>query len=115
MSTTSRHARIESARLGQQLAAATLTLNRRTAQGDLAAAVGEIRKQQSSLNYYDQTGLPVARQLTEGARKAYRAGEIGYVEYSQALTRSYQTRLTYLDTINGYNQAVIVLERLLGL
>ncbi|MCY7356828.1 MAG: efflux RND transporter permease subunit [Rudanella sp.] len=108
-------ARVESARLGQQLATATLTYNRRTAQGDLTAAIGEIRKQQSSLDYYDQTGLPIARQLAEGARKAYRAGEIGYVEYSQALTRSYQTRLTYLDTINGYNQAVIMLERLLGL
>ncbi len=108
-------ARVESARLGQQLATATLTFNRRTAQGNLTAAIGEIRKQQSSLDYYDQTGLPVARQLAEGARKAYRAGEIGYVEYSQALTRSYQSRLTYLDTINGYNQAVIVLERVLGL
>lgn len=108
-------ARIESARLGQQLADATLAFNRRTLQGDLSVAVQEIRKQQASLGYYDQTGLPVALQLAEGARKAFRAGEIGYVEYSQALTRSYQTRLNYLDSINGYNQAVIALEQLLGL
>ena len=108
-------ARIESARLGQQLAEATLALNRRTVQGDLAVAVQEVRKQQSSLTYYNQTGLPVAQQLAEGARKSFRAGEIGYLDYSQALSRSYQTRMNYIDTINGYNQAVIGLEQLLGL
>ncbi len=115
ISQKAQRARIESARLGSQLAEVTLAYNRRTLQGDVATAVQQIRKEQGSLTYYDQTGLPVARQLAEGARKAFRAGEIGYVEYSQALTRSYQTRLTYLETINGYNQAVIELERLLGL
>lgn len=75
----------------------------------------EVRKQQASLSYYEQTGLPVARQLAEGAEKAFRAGEVGYLEYSQALTRSYQTQTGYLDTINQYNQAVVALEQLLGL
>lgn len=108
-------ARIETARLEGQRAAATLTLNKRTLQGELAMAAQEIQKTQSSLSYYEQTGLPVAQQLAEGARKAFRTGEIGYVEYSQALTRSYQTQLNYLNTLNGYNQAVIALEGLLGL
>ncbi|GAB3760781.1 CusA/CzcA family heavy metal efflux RND transporter [Spirosoma pomorum] len=108
-------ARIESARLGQQLAEASLAYNQRNLQGELAAAVQEIRKQQTSLAYYEQTGLPVARRLAEGAEKAFRAGEAGYLEYAQALTRSYQARTTYLDTINHYNQAVVALEQLIGL
>ena len=108
-------ARIESARLGQQLAEATLSFNQRNLQGDLAAAVQEVRKQQASLIYYEQTGLPVARRLAEGAEKAFRAGEAGYLDYSQALTRAYQTQTGYLDTINQYNQAVVALEQLLGL
>jgi cobalt-zinc-cadmium resistance protein CzcA len=108
-------ARIESARLGQQLAEASLAYNQRNLQGELAAAVQEIRKQQTSLAYYEQTGLPVARRLAEGAEKAFRAGEAGYLEYAQALTRSYQARTTYLDTINQYNQAVVALEQLIGL
>ncbi|GAB4021975.1 CusA/CzcA family heavy metal efflux RND transporter [Spirosoma koreense] len=108
-------ARIESARLGQQVAEATLAYNQRNLQGTLAAAVQQIRKQQASLAYYDQTGLVVARRLVEGAQKSFRAGEANYLEYTQALTRSHQTRLNYLDTINQYNQAVIALEQLLGL
>ena len=108
-------ARIESARLGGQLAEATRAFNQRNLQGILSAAVGEIRKQQASLTYYEQTGLPVAQRLAEGAGKAFRAGEAGYLEYSQALTRAYQTRTAYLDTINQYNQAVVALEQLIGL
>jgi cobalt-zinc-cadmium resistance protein CzcA len=108
-------ARIESARLGQQLAEASLAYNQRNLQGELAAAVQEIRKQQTSLAYYEQTGLPVAKRLVDGAEKAFRAGEVGYLEYAQALTRSYQARTTYLDTINQYNQAVVALEQLIGL
>ncbi|GAB3794513.1 CusA/CzcA family heavy metal efflux RND transporter [Spirosoma humi] len=108
-------ARIESARLGQQVSEASLRFNQRNLQGELAAAVGEVRKQQASLTYYEQTGLPVARRLAEGAEKAFRAGEANYLEYAQALTRAIQTRTGYLDTINQYNQAVVVLEQLIGL
>ena len=108
-------ARIESARLGQQLAEAALDFNQRNLQGNLAAVVQQVRKQQASLTYYEQTGLPVARRLAEGAEKAFRAGEAGYLDYSQALTRAYQTQSGYLDTINQYNQAVVQLEQLLGL
>ena len=108
-------ARIASARLGQQLAEATLSLNQRTLQGDVSAAIQEIRKQQASLSYYEQTGLPVARRLAEGAERAFRAGEAGYLEYAQALTRAYQTQTGYVDTINQYNQAVVQLEQLVGL
>ncbi|WP_040007213.1 CusA/CzcA family heavy metal efflux RND transporter [Fibrisoma limi] len=108
-------ARIESARLGQQLAEASLGFNQRNLQGDLAAAIQEVRKQQASLSYYEQTGLPVARRLAEGAEKAFRAGEAGYLEYAQALTRAYQTQTGYVDTINQYNQAVVQLEQLVGL
>ncbi|GAB3990767.1 CusA/CzcA family heavy metal efflux RND transporter [Spirosoma daeguense] len=108
-------ARIESARMNQQLAEATLTYNQRNLQGELLAAVQLIRKQQASLTYYEQTGLPTAQRLADGAEKAFRAGEANYLEYSQALTRANQTRTNYLDTINQYNQAVVALEQLLGL
>ena len=101
--------------MSQQVAEATLTYNQRNLQGELAAAVQQIRKQQASLTYYEQTGLPVAQRLAEGAEKAFRAGEANYLEYAQAVTRSYQTRTNYLDTINQYNQAVVALEQLVGL
>ncbi|GAA4465055.1 CusA/CzcA family heavy metal efflux RND transporter [Nibrella saemangeumensis] len=108
-------ARIESAHLGQQLGEAQLALSQRNVQGELSTAVQVIRQQQASLLYFEQTGLPVAQRLAEGARKAFRAGEVNYLEYSQALTRAYQTRMAYLDAIHQYNQAVIDLEQIVGI
>ncbi len=108
-------ARIEAAQVGQQLAEATLAFNQRNLRGEVTAAVEEIRKQQSSLSYYENTGLPTAQLLADKARVAFRAGEINYLDVSQALTRAIQTRSNFLDTLNQYNQAVIALERVLGL
>ena len=110
-----RRARIEAAQVGRQLAEATLAFNQRNLRGDVTAAVEEIRKQQASLSYYEQTGLPTAQLLADKALVAFRAGEINYLEFSQALTRAIQTRTNFLDTLNQYNQAVIALEQVLGL
>lgn len=108
-------ARIEAARLGQQVGEATLALTQRNLQGELSATIQEIRKLQSSLTYYEQTGLPTARLLADKAGVAFRAGEIGYLQYSQAITQAYQTRASYVDVLGAYNQTVIRLEQLLGL
>ncbi|CCH03610.1 Protein helA (plasmid) [Fibrella aestuarina BUZ 2] len=108
-------ARVEAARLGQQMGEATLALTQRNLQGELRATIQEIRKLQSSLTYYEQTGLPTARLLADKAGVAFRAGEIGYLQYSQALTQAYQTRASYVDVLSAYNQSVIRLEQLLGL
>ncbi|GAB3884554.1 CusA/CzcA family heavy metal efflux RND transporter [Spirosoma agri] len=113
--TRPQRARVEAAQLGQQLSEASLTLAQRNLQGELRSLVQAIRKLQSSLTYYEQTGLPTANLLTSQANRAFRAGEIAYLQLSQALTQSYQTRTGYVDTINQYNQAVIALEQVLGL
>ncbi|WP_020598488.1 CusA/CzcA family heavy metal efflux RND transporter [Spirosoma panaciterrae] len=108
-------ARIEAARLGQQLGEATLALTQRNLQGELQATIQDVRKRQSSLTYYEQTGLPTARLLAEKASLAFRAGEIDYLQYSQALTQSYQSRANYVVVLGQYNQSIIRLEQLLGL
>ncbi|MBD2701251.1 CusA/CzcA family heavy metal efflux RND transporter [Spirosoma sp. BT702] len=108
-------ARVEAARLGEQLSQATVDLTQRNLQGDLSALIQEIRKLQSSLTYYEQTGLPTAQLLAEKANIAFRSGELGYLQLSQALTQTYQTRANYVDVLGQYNQSVIRLEQLLGL
>jgi len=113
--TRPQRARVEAARLGQQLTEASLALTGRNLQGELTELTLAIRKLQSSLTYYETTGLPTALLLTDQANRAFRAGEIGYLQLSQALTQAYETRTRYIDTINQSNQAVIALEQLLGL
>ncbi|PRY35016.1 cobalt-zinc-cadmium resistance protein CzcA [Spirosoma oryzae] len=113
--TRPQRARVEAARLGQDISQATLALTQRNRQGDLRAIGQEIGKLQSSLTYYEQTGLPTARLLVEKAGVAFRAGEIGYLQYAQALTQAFQTRSSYVDVLGSYNQTVIRLEQILGL
>lgn len=113
--TRPQRARVEAARLGQNISQATLALTQRNLQGDLRTISQEIGKLQSSLTYYEQTGLPTARLLVEKAGVAFRSGEIGYLQYSQALTQAYQTRSSYVDVLGNYNQSVIRLEQILGL
>ncbi|WP_138994292.1 CusA/CzcA family heavy metal efflux RND transporter [Larkinella sp. C7] len=113
--TRPQRARVEAARLGQQLGEATLAFTQRNLQGELSTTIQEIRKLQSSLTYYEQTGLPTARLLADKAGVAFRAGDIGYLQYSQALTQAYQTRASYVDVLGQYNQSVIRLEQVLGL
>ncbi|MBC7571888.1 MAG: TolC family protein, partial [Spirosoma sp.] len=108
-------ARVTAARLGEQLSQAQLRLNERNLSGERDQLLLRIRQAESSLTYYEQTGLPTARLLVEKGGLAFRAGEIGYLDYFQALSGAYQTRIGYLDALNQYNQAVINLEQLLGL
>lgn len=113
--TRPQRARVEAAHFGQDISQATLALTQRNLQGDLRTISQEIGKLQSSLTYYEQTGLPTARLLVEKAGIAFRSGEIGYLQYSQALTQAYQTRSGYVDVLGNYNQSVIRLEQILGL
>ena len=74
----------------------------------------EYEKQRTSLDYYERTAMPTAALLLNNAQKAFRAGDVGYLEYVQALTRANDIRLGYLETLGGYNAAVIAIEWLTG-
>ena len=108
-------ARVAAARLGLQLGETRRQLIERNLSGELTVLLQRIQQGESSLAYYEETGLPTARLLVEKGRISFRAGEINYLEYFQALSGAYQTRAGYLDALNQYNQAVINLEQLLGL
>ncbi|HRE88762.1 MAG TPA: hypothetical protein PK095_06425, partial [Myxococcota bacterium] len=45
-------------------------------------------KQHVSLDYYEKTALLTADLLLSNAQKAFRAGDVGYLEYAQALGRA---------------------------
>ncbi|RPE08547.1 CusA/CzcA family heavy metal efflux RND transporter [Chitinophaga lutea] len=74
----------------------------------------EVLKFSESLQYYDNALLPQTTLMTEHAGKAYRSGEIGYVEYLQSLRTAMDVQNTHLQTLNNYNQSVLQLQYLLG-
>ena len=56
----------------------------------------------------------LAADIRSNAIKSYRAGEIGYVEYAQAVNRALDIQGNYLDLVNDYNLAVIRIEFLVN-
>jgi hypothetical protein len=107
-------ARLGAARLGAQVAQTQADLLRKNLHAQLAAAAQQLAKQQAALQLFERQWLPNADLLQANAQKAFAAGEIGYWEYAQALTRAHAARVAHLAALNGYNQAVIRIEFLLG-
>jgi cobalt-zinc-cadmium resistance protein CzcA len=82
--------------------------------GSYAQALREVEKNIASLNYYESSALQNADLILSQARKAFHGGEIGYIEYLQALKSAIGIQSNYRLAINQYNQSVVKLEFLLG-
>ncbi len=82
--------------------------------GNYEQALLELKKNSASLNYYETNALQNAELILNQARKAFHSGEIGYLEYLQALKTSLGIKGNYLQALNQYNQSVIKLQFLLG-
>lgn len=108
-------ARVESARITEQIAQTELEIQQRTIRNQYTQAVQQYDRYQTAVQYYEQSGLPQARLIADNARKAFRSGDIGYVEFSLALQQALTIRQNYLDVLNQLNQAVLYLEFLSGL
>jgi len=71
-------------------------------------------KHNASLLYYEIKGLQLADKLFSSANKAYKEGEVGYVEYIATLEQAVQIKRNYLEKLNLYNQTVNEINYLTG-
>jgi len=69
---------------------------------------------EQNLNYYLQTAVPNAEAIVSNASKAYRSGEIEYVEYLQALQTGLSIQKNYIEAIRNLNQTVLLVQYLLN-
>ncbi|SFS45798.1 CusA/CzcA family heavy metal efflux RND transporter [Lutibacter maritimus] len=76
--------------------------------------LNEYEKQKAALAYYDSTGIFLADKLFSSAIKAYKDGEIGYVEYIALMEQSIEIRSSYLNALNLHNQTVNEINYLTG-
>lgn len=82
--------------------------------GAYSQAMQELEKSQAGLTYYETSALQNADLILSQARKAYRGGEIGYIEYLQSLRNALSIKSNYLLSLNQFNQSIVKLEFLLG-
>jgi cobalt-zinc-cadmium resistance protein CzcA len=107
-------ARVQAARLQEQVAQAGYDRYRAEIAGRLDELLARRREQQQRLAYFEATALPQAALITRLSTLGYKAGETGYSEYLLNLERARRLRLDYLDALLQHNQTVIELEYLLG-
>ncbi|GAB3971565.1 CusA/CzcA family heavy metal efflux RND transporter [Spirosoma terrae] len=107
-------ARINAARIGEQLAQTELKNRQFALSQQLKQAVGQYQQYQQALTYYETNGLAQADLIQTNARRAFSSGDIGYVEFSLALQQAFTIRSNYLDLLNQYNQSVLSINYLLG-
>ena len=107
-------ARINAARIGEQLAQTELKNRQFALSQQLKQAVGQYQQYQQALAYYETNGLAQADLIQTNARRAFSSGDIGYVEFSLALQQAFTIRSNYLDLLNQYNQSVLYINYLLG-
>jgi len=107
-------ARIKAADFGVKIAETQYNLMQRNIDGQYQQLVQEYYKYNNSLTYYEKNVLPQADLILTNAHKAYRSGEINYIEYMSSLNKALTTRTDYLNLLNQYNQSVINIEFIIG-
>jgi cobalt-zinc-cadmium resistance protein CzcA len=64
--------------------------------------------------FYETKGLQLGDKLFSSANKAYKEGEVGYVEYIATLEQAVAIKRSYLERLNQYNQTVNEINYLTG-
>ncbi|WP_081210993.1 CusA/CzcA family heavy metal efflux RND transporter [Salegentibacter sediminis] len=72
----------------------------------------ELRKYQEALSYYENEGKELSREILKTANGSYENGEIDFFQYIQSLENAYGIQLSYLESLNAYNQTIISLNYL---
>ena len=68
----------------------------------------------TQLDFYEKTALPNAQALAEKAAKGYQTGDIGYLEYAQALQTALDIQKNYWLSVSQLNQAAVTMRFLLN-
>jgi len=107
--------RIKAAKIDKQVAESQFSLFETNLQGQYKQAYQDLQKNARSIDYYKKSALPNVNLILKQSQIAFQNGEIGYVEYLQALRTYSEIRFNYLEAINQYNQSVYTLQYLMGL
>lgn len=107
-------ARIKAAKIKTKIAESNYIQIDKSLEGLYQQAIQEYQKEKTSLSYYEKNALVQADLIINNAKIALKNGEVGFVEYMQAIKQAVAIKLNGLTALNNYNQAVIRLEYLAG-
>jgi len=71
-----------------------------------------LSRDQQAIDFYNNQGKEMAKQLLSAAKKSYEHGEISVFEFVQSVQSAQQIEITYLDNLISFNQNSIRLKYL---
>ncbi|WP_113663407.1 CusA/CzcA family heavy metal efflux RND transporter [Pedobacter nanyangensis] len=107
-------AKVNAAKVNQQIAQANLQDQQSMAQGVFAQLLQQNRKHSSALDYYENGALKQAELIIKNAEAGFKGGEIAYLQYLQSLTLAIKIKSDYLDELFAYNQNLLDIENITG-
>jgi heavy metal efflux system protein len=110
----SQNGRTQAAKKNNEIAQLNFEQTKLDINAVLESNLQEFEKHNASLLYFETKGLQLADKLFSSANKAYKEGEVGYVEYIATLEQAVEIKRSYLDRLNQYNQTVNEINYLTG-
>ena len=107
--------RIKAAKIEKQIAQTEFNLFQTNLQAQYKQAEQDLLKNSHSVDYYEKNALPNVNLILKQSQIAFQSGDIGYLEFSQALRTYSEIRFSYLQAVNQYNQSVYTLQYLIDL
>ncbi|GGG15390.1 CusA/CzcA family heavy metal efflux RND transporter [Pontibacter amylolyticus] len=107
-------ARIQAARLQEQVTRNSYQAGRLLLETQLRKALTQYRLAAENLSYFEQTALPSATSIIQTADEQFRGGEIDYLEWVLLTNQAITLQAGYLDAIRSYNQRLLEIKALTG-
>ena len=83
-------------------------------QAEMQNAFQQYNQNLSQFNYYKTIVMPNAEIIISTAKVGFKSGDIGYIEYIQALQTATDVQLSYLQSIYQLNQSIININFLIN-
>ena len=107
-------AKINASKIREQIAATNLQYQQTNLQGELQQLIHEYNKHKSALEYYEKSALAQADLIIQNAEKAFKGGEIAYLQYLQSMSVSIKIKSDYMQQLYLYNQSILDIENIIG-
>ena len=100
-------ASIKAAKTNLQITQQNTLAQQQSLNAKIQQAKGDAIKFQTSLAYYENTGLKQADDLITSSGRMFSAGQTDYIAYLRTLSDAYNIQIKYLETLRAFNQSII--------
>ena len=107
--------KINASKVNEQIAASNLEYEQTNLNGERIILIQQYLKEKSAIDYYEKRALPQADLIINNASKAFKNGEIPYIQYQQSLATALKIKTDYVDAIYRFNKVIITIETILGI